>query len=118
MTLQLLSIKSDQLEPADSGYPNDWETFDIQMDVELCFKGHEADSVYFEFYVASHKAISRRPANSFMPPTLVLEEFDWNVIKNHVSKLLLHANSSRNWSEVAVKLCGLMRPESMSCFPW
>jgi hypothetical protein len=118
MNLKLLRIQSEDLEPSDSGYPSDWVEFDVKMVVDLCFEGHEADSVFFEFYVASPIALTKRKENSFMPPTLVLKEFDWSVIKNHVAKLLMHVNGSRQWSEVAVKLSGLMRPSSLSCFPW
>jgi len=63
MNLKLLSIESDQLDPSDSGYPNDWECFDVRMELDLCFEGHEVDSVFFEFYVASPKALELRPAN-------------------------------------------------------
>ena len=118
MNIELLRISSDQLEPSTSGYPSDWEEFDVLMEVDLCFENHQVDSVFFEFYVASPKAIENRAVNSFMPPTLVLEEFDWNVIKCHVSKLLLHANGSHSWAEVATRLSGQIRPTSLSCFPF
>ena len=60
---------------------NHFENFDILIELDLCFENHQADSVFFEFYVASPNAINCRPINCFSPPTLVLEEFDWNVIK-------------------------------------
>ena len=118
MNIELLGISSDQLEPSTSGYPNDWEEFDILMKLDLCFENHQADSVFFEFYVASPKAIESRTINSFMPPTLVLEEFDWTLIKCHISKLLLHANGCKSWAEVATRLSGQIRPTSLSCFPF
>jgi hypothetical protein len=61
------------------------------MEVDLCFEDHEFDSVFFEFFVTSPMALAKRQGNSFMPPTLVLKEFDWVAIKNHVTKLLMHA---------------------------
>jgi hypothetical protein len=118
MNIELLGISSDQLEPSDSGYPEDFENFDILIELDLCFENHQADSVFFEFYVASPSALSCRPINCFSPPTLILEEFDWNVIKNRISKLLVHANGSKSWTEVATKLSGQIRPVSFSCFPW
>ncbi|TLU67151.1 hypothetical protein FE810_02375 [Thalassotalea litorea] len=118
MNIELLGISSDQLEPSTSGYPSDWEKFDVLMELDLCFENHQADSVFFEFYVASPKAIEKRGINSFMPPTLVLEEFDWSVIRRHISKLLLHANGSKPWTEVAMRLSGQIRPTSLSCFPF
>ncbi|MBE0388653.1 hypothetical protein PLUTE_a5230 [Pseudoalteromonas luteoviolacea DSM 6061] len=118
MNIELLGISSDQLEPSTSGYPSDWEEFDVLMELDLCFENHQTDSVFFEFYVASPKAIENRTINSFMPPTLVLEEFDWNVIKRHISKLLLHANGSNSWAEVVTRLSGQIKPTSLSCFPF
>ncbi|WP_420791241.1 Imm8 family immunity protein [Enterovibrio gelatinilyticus] len=118
MNVELLGISSDQLEPVDSGYPENFENFDILFELDLCFENHQADSVHFEFYVASPKAMSCRPINCFSPPTLVIEEFDWDIIKSQVSKLLNHANASKSWVEVATRLSGQIRPVSLSCFPW
>jgi hypothetical protein len=111
-------VSSDQLEPSNSGYPDDLESFDVLIELDLCFENHQADSVFFEFYVASPKALNSRPINCFSPPTLIIEEFDWSVIKMRVSKLLLHANGSKSWTEVATRLSGQIRPASFSCFPW
>ena len=118
MNIELLGISSDQLKPSDSGYPEDYDNFDVLIELDLCFEKHQADSVFFEFYVTSPQALSCRQVNFFSPPTLVLEEFDWGVIKNRVSKLLVHANGSKSWTEVATKLSGQIRPVSLSCFPW
>jgi len=114
----LKALQSDDLDPCDSGYPDDIEDFDILIEIDLCFKNYQANSVFFEFYVASQKALSRRPANSFMPPTLVLDEFNWNAIEKHVVKLLSHISGSKSWPEVAIRLSGQVRPVSMDCFPW
>ena len=118
MNIELLGISSDQLEPSNSGYPEDFENFDILIELDLCFENHQADSVFFEFYVASPSAIALRPINCFSPPTLVLEEFDWGVIKQRISKLLLHANGCKTWTGVATRLSGQIRPASHSCFQW
>jgi hypothetical protein len=118
MKVELLQISSDQLEPSDTGYPENWENFDILIELDLCFENHQANSVYFEFYVASPIALSSRPTNSFMPPTLVLEEFDWKVIKSHINKLLSRVNDCQSWGEVAHKLNGLIRPYDISSIAW
>lgn len=118
MNIELLKISSNELEPSDTGHPDDWQNFDVLVELDLCFENQQADSVFFEFYVTSPAALSKRPSGSFMPPTLVLDEFDWSVIKQRIEKLLRHANGSKSWTEVATKLSGQIRPTSMSCFPW
>lgn len=117
MNIELLRISSDQLEPSGSGLPEDLNNFDILIELDLCFEKHQADSVFFELHVASPQALKDRPINCFSPPTLVLEEFNWDLIKSRVSTLLLHANNSKSWTEVATKLSGYIRPSSLSCFP-
>ncbi|MDO6526503.1 Imm8 family immunity protein [Motilimonas sp. 1_MG-2023] len=117
MKLKLLRIYSDDLNPAGAGLPRDWERFNVRVEVDVCFEGHEVDSVFFEFYVASPSALLSSAVNTFMPPTLILEEFNWSEIKIRVIKLLAHANGATSWQEVAFKLNGQMRPVSMSCFP-
>ncbi|MBA6399869.1 Imm8 family immunity protein [Colwellia sp. BRX10-4] len=118
MNIELLDLSSDQLDSCNSAYPDDLENFDILIELDLCFENHQADSVFFEFYVASPNALTLRPINCFSPPTLILEEFDWTVIKSRVTKLLLHANGCKTWTEVATRLSGQIRPVSLSCFPW
>jgi hypothetical protein len=118
MKLELLGLVSEQLDPPGSGYPDDWENFDILMELDLCFENHQANSVFFEFYVASPKALSLRATNSFMPPTLVLTEFDWAAVNSHVSKLLSRVGNSSSWGEVALKLNGLIRPSNIGAIAW
>lgn len=118
MKIELLQISSEQLEPTDSGYPENWECFDILIELDLCVENNQSNSVYFEFYVSSPSALALRPSNSFMPPTLVLEEFDWNIIKTHVEKLLARANGCNSWGQVALKLDGLIRPYDINSIAW
>lgn len=117
MKLKLLRIYSDELNPVGAELPKDGERFDVRVEVDVCFEGHEVDSVFFEFYVASPNALLSRAVNTFMPPTLILEEFNWAEINSRVIKLLDHANGATSWQQVAFNLNGQMRPVSMSCFP-
>ena len=118
MTLRIVSIQSDELEPKESGYPNSLEEFDILIEVELCFKNLKSNSMYFEFYVASPKALMKRSTNGFMPPTLLIDEFDWAIIRRHVEKLLMQTISCKTWDGVMIRLNGLLRPSSPNSYKW
>lgn len=116
MNIKLLNISGEQLKPPNHGLPDDLEHFDVLIELEWCFEGHETDSVFFEFYVASTSALLERPINSFMPPTLVIKEFDWDVIKQHTDKMLHRTRRCQSWSDVITKLNGQIRPVCMSSF--
>ena len=118
MTLQILSIQSDELEPKESGFPDSLEEFDVLVEVELCFKNQETNSMYFEFYVASPLAQMKRSTGGFLPPTLLVDEFDWKLIRKHVEKSLMQALNCKTWDGVVIRLNGLLRPSSPSCYKW
>jgi len=118
MKLKILSIESDDLDPSDTGTPDDSEEFDVLVEVLLYEENRETNDMYFEFTVASPRALAKRPAGGFIQPTLILNEFTWPVIKEHVEKLLMHTLSCESWECVAFRFSGLMRPSSPSSYDW
>ena len=118
MKLRISSINCDDLEPSNSGHPESDDDFDLLFEVDLYEENKETNCMYFEFTVASPKALARRETGSFMPPTLVLETFSWSRIAQHIEKLLMYVHSCDSWECVAFHFAGLMRPASPSAYNW
>jgi len=118
MRLKILSIESDALNPSDSGTPEDLAEFDVLVEVLLYEENRETNDMLFEFTVASPVALVKRPVGGFIQPTLILDEFSWQVIRQHVEKLLMHVLSCESWECVVFKFSGLMRPSSPSSYDW
>ncbi len=72
MKLKISTINCDDLKPSDSGQPESDNDFDLLIEVDLYEENEETSSMFFEFTVASPKALARRETECFMPPTLVL----------------------------------------------
>ena len=114
----VLRLYSEDLDPEESGFPVDCENYRVRFEADICDMPHDADSVFFEFYVSSPNRLAKTPDSSFMPPTLVLSEFSWEPIHSHLEKLMARGRSSKSWVELAVHWSGMLRPVSYDCFPW
>ena len=118
MNPTILRRYSDELDPPDSGLPRDLRSFNVRIEVDICDMPKDADSVFFEFYVCSPDHLSRLPLDSFISPTLVIEEFQWKLIDERLEKIMPLGLSSSSWAEIAARWSGLLRPASFDAFPW
>ena len=63
----------------------------------------------FELIVCSPNKLAETEPGLFINNTLVIEKFDWDVIKNRIRNLLSFCRGSSSWKEVILKLSGYLK---------
>ena len=111
MQLEVRPAWSVDLHPPDGGVPEDLEDFEVPVQLSIGEVGRGGGEV-FSFVVCSASVLARVESGTFVIATLVLQRFDWEVVRARVGKLLRHCDACRTWDEVAVALSPYMRHEA------
>jgi len=107
MRLEVRHLWSPDFDPTEGG-PPDRTDFGVLIQAEVGEVGEVGGEV-FGFTVCSPSRLAQAEPGMFITDTLVLDRFDWEVIRTRLDKLLMHAQSCNTWDEVIGRLAGMLR---------
>jgi len=103
MKLEISDLWSTDLDHPVDGSPPDMRDFSIGVHVSIAEVGKPGVEV-FCFVVESPSQIALRNHREFVSHTLVIEEFSWSTIRDRITDLLRHCESSPDWEAVIFEL--------------
>ncbi len=103
MDLEYQSIICLDFEDSENGYPEDINDFSVMITINIGEKEKMGSEVFY-LNVCSPSQLAKTESGKFISSTLVLDEFDWNVLKNRLNKILDFCRSARDWNEVILRL--------------
>lgn len=95
---------SPDLNPPESGLPDDIFDFTILAQISIG-KVAQTGGEVFNLHVCSPSSLVSIESGKFISQTLVLEKYDYIVIRERIDKLLKHTHSCDNWDSVIKTLC-------------
>ncbi len=104
MRLKIDSIWSPNLRPEESGLPPDIHQFHLYMKVKISDQVNHFK--VFDFQVCSPTALSDSESGAFLKHILVMEVFDWDLIKSRIKILLEECNQCATWEDAVKKMAG------------
>ena len=108
MQLEIQTTWRTDIDPPESGLPADPLDFEVGVQVSIGEIGSPGGEV-FSLSVCSVSALSEIESGRFVTCTLILERFDWDIIRVRIGKLLRHCESSQEWTDVISTLSPFMR---------
>jgi len=88
--------------PVNDQMPEDSHDFHLAINVEIGERGKEASEL-FHFVAASSQGLLGQVAArefKFLRGYILMEKFEWSVVRRSIQSLISHASSRSNWSEV------------------
>jgi hypothetical protein len=107
MKLEIQNIWSADL-PSLDGYPENIYDFQVGIQLSIGEVGKPGGEVFY-LTVISPNALSRIEPGIFLDNTLVIDEFDWDVIRRRITKLFSFCQNATDWKEVILRLAGCLR---------
>ena len=108
LILYVKSIWSPELKPIIGGQPSNVKDFYVPIEVAISEREKQGGMI-FNFLVAS--PFDRKKINQFHNKTLMMERFDWEVIKNCLDLLIKeHCSHCCYWDEVEEILSLFLHP--------
>lgn len=104
MLLKIDSIWSPNLAPETSGKPADVHHFHVYMKIKV--SGADGQSKIFNFQVCSPSALSDSESGVFLKHILVLEKFDWDIMRQRIIRLIAECQQCNTWEAAVGKLAG------------
>ena len=88
--------------PVNDRMPEDSHDFHLAINVEIGERDKEGSEL-FHFVAASPRGLLNQVADrefKFLRGYILMEEFEWSVVRRSIQNLINHANSRNNWGEV------------------
>lgn len=100
MNLEIKSIFSTDL--VENGLPDDLQNFNILITVGIGEKDKDGEEIFY-FTAASYLGLQNEIGNSefkFLRGYILMETFDWKIIRRALENLINHSRHLETWSEI------------------